>query len=101
VKKLSDPRDPIEITNQLLKFIDENGKASRWDLTKILGNTRQVNHWIDGFLLKDKFIDKITNENVNYYRLTDNGRLLLNLVKKGNVMRSIFRLSGKRLRRYY
>lgn len=101
MKKLSDPRDPIEITNQLLKFIDENGKASRWDLTKILGNTRQVNHWIDEFLLKDHFIDKITKENVNYYRLTDNGRLLLNLVKNGNVMRSIFRLSGKRLRRYY
>jgi predicted transcriptional regulator len=100
VKKLSDPRDPIEITYQLLKFIDENGKASRWDLTKILGNTRQANHWIDGFLLKDKFIDKIANENVNYYKLTDYGQLLLNLVKNGNVMRSIFRLSGKRLRRY-
>jgi predicted transcriptional regulator len=98
---LSDPRDPIEITYQLLKFIDENGKASRWDLTKILGNTRQTNHWIDGFLLKDKFINKTTNENVNYYRLTDNGRLLLNLIKNGNMMRSIFRLSGKRLRRYY
>ena len=96
---MSEPRDPAQIAYQLLSFIEENGRATRWDLIKILGNTRQFNHWIDDFLLKDRFITEESESNTRFYSLTMNGELLLRLLKNGNVMRSITRLSGRRLRR--
>lgn len=98
---VSEPRDPFQLAYQLLSFIEENGRATRWDLIKILGNTRQFSHWIDGFLLKDRFIteQKESNNRARFYFLTPNGELLLRLLKNGNVMRSITRLGGKRLRR--
>lgn len=96
---VSEPRDPVQISYQLLSFIEEKGSATRWDLIKILGNTRQFNHWIDGFLLKDRFIAEKRESNTRLYSLTPNGELLLRLLKNGNIMRSITRLSGRRLRR--
>lgn len=99
MSRLSEPRDPVTIAYQLLKCIEEGDRASRWDLTKILGNTRQFNHWFDGFLLKDGFVVEETEENTRFYSLTPNGELLLKLLRNGNVMRSIVRLGGKRLRR--
>ncbi|MFX0199615.1 MAG: hypothetical protein ACFFCW_26125 [Candidatus Hodarchaeota archaeon] len=96
---MSRPRDPIEIAYQLLKFIEMNNKATRWDLIKILGNTRQFHHWIEGFLLKDRFLVEEKEDNTFYYSLTTNGELLLKLLRNGALMRSIVRLSGKRLRR--
>jgi len=99
VRPVSEPRDPVQIAHQLLSFIEENGGATRWDLIKILGNTRQFGHWIDGFLLKDKFIAEETKRGTRTYSLTPNGELLLRLLKNGNVMRSITRLGGRRLRR--
>ena len=99
MRPVSEPRDPVQIAHQLLSFIEENGGATRWDLIKILGNTRQFGHWIDGFLLKDKFIAEETKRGTRTYSLTPNGELLLRLLKNGNVMRSITRLGGRRLRR--
>jgi predicted transcriptional regulator len=99
VRPVSEPRDPVQIAHQLLSFIEENGGATRWDLIKILGNTRQFGHWIDGFLLKDKFIAEKTKSGTRTYSLTPNGELLLRLLKNGNIMRSITRLGGRRLRR--
>ena len=99
MSQVSEPRDPIQIAHQLLSFIEENGRATRWDLIKILGNTRQFSHWIDGFLLKDRFIAEESESNTRFYSLTPNGELLLRLLKNGNVMRSITRLGGRRLRR--
>ncbi len=96
---MSEPRDPVQIAYQLLSFIEENGRATRWDLIKILGNTRQFGHWIDDFLLKDRFITEESESNTRFYSLTMNGELLLRLLKNGNVMRSITRLGGRRLRR--
>jgi hypothetical protein len=96
---LSEPRDPVTIAFQLLRCIDEGGRASRWDLIKILGNTRQFNHWFEGFLLKDRFVAEETEGSTCFYSLTPNGELLLQLLRNGNVMRSIVRLGGKRLRR--
>jgi predicted transcriptional regulator len=99
VRPVPEPRDPVQIAYQLLGFIEEKGRATRWDLIKILGNTRQFGHWIKGFLLKDKFVVEEQEGNTHYYSLTPNGDLLLRLLRNGNVMRSIVRLSGKRLRR--
>lgn len=99
MRPVSEPRDPVQIAHQLLSFIEENGGATRWDLIKILGNTRQFGHWIDGFLLKDRFIAEETKSSTRTYSLTPNGELLLRLLKNGNVMRSITRLGGRRLRR--
>lgn len=98
MKLVSEPRNPAQIAFQLLSFIDEKGRATRWDLIKILGNTRQFGHWVEGFLLKDGFVVEQKGDAL-FYTLTTNGELLLRLLKNGNVMRSIVRLSGKRLRR--
>ena len=59
----------------------------------------QIGHWIDGFLLKDMFIAEETESSTHTYSLTPDGKLLLRLLKKGNVMKSVTRLSGRRLRR--
>lgn len=99
MRQVSEPRDPVQIAHQLLSFIEKKGRASRWDLIKILGNTRQFGHWIDGFLLKDRFIAEESGGSTRLYSLTPNGELLLRLLKNGNVMRSITRLGGRRLRR--
>ena len=99
MRQVSEPRDPVQIAHQLLGFIEKKGRASRWDLIKILGNTRQFGHWIDGFLLKDRFIAEESGGSTRLYSLTPNGELLLRLLKNGNVMRSITRLGGRRLRR--
>lgn len=99
MRPVPEPRDPVEIAYQLLGLIEEKGRATRWDLIKILGNTRQFGHWIEGFLLMDNFVVEEKEGNTYYYSLTPNGDLLLRLLRNGNVMRSIVRLSGKRLRR--
>jgi predicted transcriptional regulator len=92
-------RRPSEIALQLLDLIDKEGKASKWELTKILGNTAQFRHWIDDFLLKDGHLKEIQEGRVTYYRLTKRGNLFHRLLKNGNVMRSFLRISGKRLSR--
>ncbi len=98
---LSSPREPVDIAFDILSAIDENEKTTRWDLTKILGNTRQVYHWIDDFLVKEKFLVEEKRGTTSLYSLTDNGRLLLTLLRKGVIIKSILRLSGRRLRREY
>ena len=92
-------RDPVDIAFEILSSIEKNDKTTRWDLTKILGNTRQVYHWIDNFLVKDKFLNEQKDESATTYSLTDNGRLLLKLLRNGVVIKSILRLGGRRLKR--
>lgn len=96
---LSKPREPVDIAFEILSTIDNNERTTRWDLTKILGNTRQVYHWIDNFLLKEKFLVEEKVENASVYSLTENGKLLLKLLRNGVVVKSLLRLGGKRLRR--
>ena len=93
------PREPVDIAFEILSTIEKNDRTTRWDLTKILGNTRQVNHWIDNFLLKDKFLIETIETDATTYTLSDNGRLLLRLLRNGVIIKSILRLGGKRLRR--
>jgi predicted transcriptional regulator len=99
VSALSKPREPVDIAFEILSTIENNERTTRWDLTKILGNTRQVYHWIDDFLLKEKFLIEDKEENASVYSLTENGRLLLKLLRNGVVVKSLLKLGGKRLRR--
>ena len=96
---LPGPREPVDIAFDILSAIEGNERTTRWDLTKILGNTRQVYHWIDNFLLSDRFLLEEKEGTTSVYTLTDNGKLLLDLLRKGVVIKSVLRLSGKRLRR--
>ncbi|TFG30123.1 hypothetical protein EU528_08640 [Candidatus Thorarchaeota archaeon] len=98
---MSKPRDPVDIAFEILSSIEKNERTTRWDLTKILGNTRQVYQWIDNFLLKDHFIVEEREEAATVYSLTENGRLLLRLLRNGVVIKSILRLGGRRLKREY
>ena len=92
-------RSPDTIALEILDSIDQkNGKASKWDLVKILGNEAQFRQWIDNFLIKDKFVEEICESRRYYYRKTENGDLLHKLLKNGKMIRALLRVSGKRLR---
>ncbi len=93
-------RSPSRIALDLLDCIDQKeGKASKWDLIKILGNESQFRHWITNFLLKDKFIKEIEESSHSFYSKTENGEFLHRLLNNGKIVRALLRVSGKRLRR--
>jgi phage anti-repressor protein len=84
----------------LLNCIDQNsGKASKWDLIKILGNESQFRHWITEFLIKDRFIEEIQVSDRTFYRKTENGEFFHKLLKNGKIVQALLRVSGRRLRR--
>ena len=50
-------RTPAEIASELFNCIDDrNGKASKWDLIKIVETESQFHFWVEEFVLKEKFI---------------------------------------------
>ena len=94
-------RDPSRIALELLDCIEQKeGKATKWDLIKILGNEAQFNLWVKDFLVKDKFIEEITESRYSFYKKTENGYLLHRLLRNGGVIDALLRISGKRLRRF-
>ena len=94
-------RDPSRIALELLGCIDEKeGKATKWDLIKILGNEAQFNHWVKDFLVKDRFVEEIIESRYSFYKKTENGNLFHRLLRNGEVIEALLRVSGKRLRRY-
>lgn len=95
-------RDPSQIALELFKCMDQReGKATKWDLIKILGNESQFNHWIRDFLIKDRFVEEITESRHHFYRKTENGNLFHRLLKNSEIITALLRVSGKRLRRRY
>ena len=93
-------RKPSRIALELLNCIDEKeGKASKWDLIKILGNESQFHFWVEEFLLKEKFVAEQQETNRHFYRKTENGELLHRLLENGKIMQAMLKVSGKRLRR--
>ena len=93
-------RKPSIIALELLNCIGQNnGKASKWDLIKILGNESQFQKWVTDFLIKDKFIVEKQESNHSFYVKTSTGEQLHKLLKNGDLLRAFLRLSGKRLRR--
>lgn len=95
---MSSRRTPSEIALELFNIIELKGRASKWDLTKILGNTAQFRHWVEEFLLEDRLVEEIKEGRITYYRKTDRGNLFHELLKNGNVMKSFLRVSGRRLK---
>jgi hypothetical protein len=84
---------------ELLDCIDQKeGRATKWDLIKILGNEAQFTHWVKDFLVKDKFIEEITESRYSFYKKTENGNLFHRLLRNGEVIDALLRISEKRLR---
>jgi hypothetical protein len=92
-------RDPIRIALELLDCIGQKeGRATRWDLIKILGNEPQFNHWVKDFLVKDRFVEEMPESGHYFYKKTENGDLFHQLLKNGEIIDALLRVSGKRLR---
>ena len=84
---------------ELLNCLDEKeGKASKWDLIKIVGTESQFQYWVEEFLLKDKFVEEQAESNHFFYRKTEAGELLQQLLKNGRIMKALLRVSGRKLR---
>ncbi len=95
-------RAPTTIALELLDCIDDKGgRASKWDLIKIVGNEAQFQQWINDFLYKEKLIEEIRESNHSYYEKTESGELFHKLLRNGKVVRALLRVRGKRLRRTY
>jgi hypothetical protein len=93
-------RMPSRIALELLDCIDEKGgRASKWDLIKVLGNESQFHYWVEEFLLRDKFVAEQQESNRYLYGKTETGELLHRLLKNGKIMQALLKVSGKRLRR--
>jgi len=96
----SSKRSPRQIALELLDCIDDKGEASRWDLIKILGNTWQFHHWVEDFLMKEKFVEERRESRSRFYRKTEAGELFHQLLRNGKMIRALSRVSGKRLTRH-
>lgn len=96
----SSKRSPSQIALELLNCIDEKGEASRWDLIKILGNTWQFHHWVEDFLMKEKFVEERRQSRNRFYRKTESGELFHQLLRNGKMVKALLRVSGKRLTGY-
>ena len=92
-------RDPRRIALELFNCIDQKeGRATKWDLIKILGNEAQFNHWVKDFLVKDRFVEETTESRHYFYNKTESGDLFHKLLKNGEIIEALLRVSGKRLR---
>ncbi|MCW4055134.1 MAG: hypothetical protein NWE84_09515 [Candidatus Bathyarchaeota archaeon] len=91
-------RSPSEIALEILDCIEEKGEATKWDLLKILGTGWQFHHWIEEFLLKERFVEERKEANHYFYRKTDAGNQFHKLLRNGKMMRALMHMSGKRLR---
>ena len=95
----SSRRAPARIALELLDCVDgKNGRASKWDLIKVVGTEAQFHYWVEEFLLKDKFFEEQRESDHYFYRKTENGELLHRLLKNGSIMHALLRVSGKKLR---
>jgi len=93
-------RKPSRIALELLNCLDEKGgKASKWDLIKILGNESQFHCRVEEFLLKEKFVAEQRESDRCFSMKTETGELLHKLLENGRIMQAMLRVSGKRLRR--
>ena len=94
-------RNPSKIALELLDCIDQKERrATKWDLIKILGNEAQFTHWVTDFLVKDRFVEEIIESRYSFYKKTENGNIFHRLLRNGEVIEALLRVSGKRLRRY-
>lgn len=90
-------RTPSFIALEILNCIDEKGEATKWDLIKILGNEAQFSKWVDNFLLDEGVLIERREGRNYFFSLTDRGRMFLEFLRNGNIIRLYSRISGKRL----
>jgi hypothetical protein len=95
---LTPRRSPEIIAFELLDCVEKKGKASKWDLIKILGNETQFTLWIKNFFLHEKVLEELRKDRNYFYVKTKRGELFHTLLKNGNIIRIFNRINGKRLR---
>jgi predicted transcriptional regulator len=92
-------RKPARIALELFDSVDQkDGRASKWDLIKVVGTESQFHYWVEEFLLKDRFLEEETDSNHSFYKKTKNGELLHKMLKNGKIMHALLKVSGKKLR---
>ena len=92
-------RAPARIASELFDCIDDkSGRASKWDLIKVVGTESQFHYWVEEFLLKEKFVEQHREDNHYFYKKTESGELLQKLLKNGKIMQALLKVSGKKLR---
>ena len=92
-------RAPARIASELFECIDEkNGRASKWDLIKVVGTESQFHYWVEEFLLKGKFIEQQLESSHYFYKKTETGEFLQRMLKNGRIMQVLLKVSGKKLR---
>jgi len=92
-------RSPTDISFELLDEINHKGKASKWDLEKIVGTVAQFERYVTNFLLKYEFVEEIREGRSTLYRKTFDGELFHKTLNKRNIILAYRRISGRRLRR--
>lgn len=90
-------RSPGVIALEVLDCVGE-GEASRWDLIKVLGNEAQFRVWVEEFLLPEGVLTERREGARIFYRRTERGELLHRLLRSGNMLRILHRVSGRKLR---
>ena len=90
-------RSPDMIALDLLDCVGWKGKATKWDLIKVLGNEVQFALWIERFFLPEKVLVKIKEGRKHFYVKTERGELFHLMLKNGNIIKLFNRISGKRL----
>ena len=91
-------RTPDTIAFEILDAVAVKGEATKWDLIKVLGNDAQFRLWVEDFLLPDKVLEERREDRNYFYTLTDRGDLVYRVLKSGNMIRLVNRISGKRLK---
>ena len=92
-------RRPAEITYKLLKCISDDGEATKWDLTKIVGTTSQFDGYVSEYLINYGFVSERQEGRYYFYSLTKLGEELYSLLKKDKLFKAVLKISGKRLSR--
>jgi hypothetical protein len=85
------------IALDLLDCVESKGKATKWDLIKVLGNEVQFTLWIERFFLPEKVLVEIREGRKRFYAKTERGELFHLMLKNGNIIKLFNRISGKRL----
>jgi hypothetical protein len=91
-------RSPDIIALDLLDCVEDKGKATKWDLIKVLGNETQFTLWIEKFFLPEKVLVEIKEGRHYFYKKTKRGELFHMLLKNGKIVKLFSRVSGKRLK---
>jgi hypothetical protein len=85
------------IALDLLDCVESKRKATKWDLTKVLGNEVQFTLWIERFFLPEKVLVEIREGRKRFYVKTERGELFHTMLKNANIIKLFNRISGKRL----